>query len=196
MTRNGKIARLPLAVREELNQRLQNGEPGNQLVEWLNSLPQVQTVMQAEFDGQPIAENNLSLWKTGGYLVWEQAQTTRQGLDSFMEKAGGLQEAAQDGLTDRMADFLAAKMALEFNRLDSLPDGEDKSKAWRDLLGSLILLRRGELQGAKLRLDSQKYDERVRRQREEERRRRQERRVKPMTPEEKEARINEIMGTE
>ena len=27
-SRNGKIARLPLAIRQQLNQRLQNGEPG------------------------------------------------------------------------------------------------------------------------------------------------------------------------
>ena len=35
MTRHGKIARLPLKVRE-LNQRLENGEPGVRLIEWLN----------------------------------------------------------------------------------------------------------------------------------------------------------------
>src|SRR6267142_2931446 len=34
--RNTKIARLPEAIREPLNQRLDDGEPGNQLVAWLN----------------------------------------------------------------------------------------------------------------------------------------------------------------
>ena len=48
-TRTGKIARLPKAVREELNRRLQDGEPGTQLVEWLNSLPQVQRVKALKF---------------------------------------------------------------------------------------------------------------------------------------------------
>jgi hypothetical protein len=33
--RNGKIARLPLAVRTELNQRLRNGETGAELLTWL-----------------------------------------------------------------------------------------------------------------------------------------------------------------
>ena len=42
MTRNGKIARLPLAIRQQLNQRLQNGELGQELVSWLNQLPEVQ----------------------------------------------------------------------------------------------------------------------------------------------------------
>ena len=61
MTRNGKIARLPLAIREQLNRRLQDGEPGTQLVEWRNGLPEVQAVMQAQFNGRPIGEPNLSI---------------------------------------------------------------------------------------------------------------------------------------
>jgi hypothetical protein len=196
MTRNGKIARLPLDIREELNQRLQNGQQGKLLVEWLNSLPKVQAVMTAEFDAQPVAENNLSAWKTGGYVAWEQDQTLRQGLDFFMAKAGGLRAAVKNGLTDRMALFLAAKMALEFNRLDSVPDGEEKSKAWRELLGSLVLLRRGEVHGEKLRLDRQKYDDRRRKHREEERLLRKACQEEEMKPEEKEARIDEILGTD
>jgi len=31
-TRNGKIARLPKDIREELNRRLEDGEPGKHLV--------------------------------------------------------------------------------------------------------------------------------------------------------------------
>ena len=41
MTRNGKIARLPLAIRQQLNLRLQNGELA-QDPSWLNQLPEVQ----------------------------------------------------------------------------------------------------------------------------------------------------------
>jgi len=71
MSRNGKIARLPAAIREELNQRLLDGEKGKLLVEWLNSLPQVQSVLKAKFQAIPISEHNLSQWKTGGYTAWE-----------------------------------------------------------------------------------------------------------------------------
>ena len=38
-SRNGKIARLPHGVREELNQRLERSEPSPQLLAWLNALP-------------------------------------------------------------------------------------------------------------------------------------------------------------
>jgi len=47
MTRNGKIARLPAAIREELNQRLFDGEPAKPLIEWLNGQPRVQAVLKA-----------------------------------------------------------------------------------------------------------------------------------------------------
>jgi len=55
-TRNGKIARLPLEIREQLNARLANGEPGNRLADWLNSNPDVIKVMAEQFEGRPITE--------------------------------------------------------------------------------------------------------------------------------------------
>jgi hypothetical protein len=39
MARVGKIARLPLEAREELNRRLVNDELGGSLLRWLNELP-------------------------------------------------------------------------------------------------------------------------------------------------------------
>jgi hypothetical protein len=36
MTRNGKIARLPKAIRDQLNKNLEDGMPGCRLVDWLN----------------------------------------------------------------------------------------------------------------------------------------------------------------
>ena len=44
-TRNGKIARLPRAVRHELNCRLSEGGPGASLVGWLNERDDVKTVL-------------------------------------------------------------------------------------------------------------------------------------------------------
>lgn len=190
MTRNGKIARLPLAIREELNQRLQNGEQAKDMVVWLNSLPKVQDILKEKFAGQAISENNLSAWRTGGYAVWEQNRSTRESLDLFMEKAADLKEKAGEDLPAGMALFLTAQMAREFNKLDSMAEGEEKTKIRRELLDSLVLLRREGLFAEKLRLERQKfrdYQETERKRREENRR---------MTPEETQARIRQIMGTE
>jgi hypothetical protein len=36
MTRNGKIERLPLPIRQQLNERFQNGKLAQDLLSWLN----------------------------------------------------------------------------------------------------------------------------------------------------------------
>src|ERR1700679_1421041 len=84
-TRNGKIARLPLEIRDLLNTRLADGEPGNRLVEWLNSNPAVMIVMAEQFAGRPITEQNISEWRTGGYEEW-------LTLHSFLDEARVLSE--------------------------------------------------------------------------------------------------------
>jgi hypothetical protein len=50
-TGNGKIANLPPEIRDELNYRINDGEPGNDLVDWLNSKPEVIKVIHERFDG-------------------------------------------------------------------------------------------------------------------------------------------------
>jgi hypothetical protein len=71
MTRTGKIARLPKNIREELNQRLDDGNQGARLVAWLNSLPEVQAVLARDFEGKAISEQNLSEWRKGGFRDWQ-----------------------------------------------------------------------------------------------------------------------------
>jgi hypothetical protein len=70
MARIGKIARLPKAVRAQLNTRLQDGAEGKQIVHWLNSLPEVKDVLAEKFEGRPINEQNLTNWRQGGYEDW------------------------------------------------------------------------------------------------------------------------------
>jgi hypothetical protein len=74
MTRTGKIARLPRHIRDQLNRHLDDGEPGNRLVEWLNSLDEVKDMLYEDFGGRPVSEQNLSDWKQGGFLDWQQQQ--------------------------------------------------------------------------------------------------------------------------
>ena len=155
-SRTGKIARLPLAVRQELNQRLQDGQPGKRTIEWLNGLPDVQAVLAAQFHGEPVTPNNLSRWKQGGYLTWESEQRALEAAGRLAEQAAGLQEAVKDGLTDHITLVLTAKMAVELERLDCVPDGEQKSKILRELIGSLVLLRRGNLQGERILVEREK----------------------------------------
>jgi hypothetical protein len=68
MTRHGQIARLPLSIRQQLNQRLQNGKLAQDLLSCLNRLPEVQAIRGAHFAAKPIDQSNPTHWKQGGYL--------------------------------------------------------------------------------------------------------------------------------
>jgi len=155
--RTGKIARLPFELREQLNQRLLDGEPGKTLIAWLNSLPEVQAILATQFNGYAIREQNLSEWRKGGYLAWLQEKQTRQDLTAFVEKSAGLQKSAKDGLTEPLAFYLAARAALELQRLESVPDSEEKAKAIKALTATVVSLRRGDLERERLRLQAERY---------------------------------------
>ena len=103
-TRTGKIARLPREIRDQLNQRLLDGQPGQRLLAWLNSLPEVQRILAADFDGSPINAPNLSAWKTGGYQDWLVRRET-------LEQARELVAATEIKLADHLATVLATHYA-------------------------------------------------------------------------------------
>ena len=120
MKRTGKIARLPHHLRDQLNQRLHNGEPGVDLIKWLNNLPEVQAVLAEHFNGVPISPQNLSEWNHGGFLDW---LTTQELLEDAREFAANTAElpgytdgefanALSHAITARYA-VLLGKMPLE-----------------------------------------------------------------------------------
>src|SRR6478672_8337050 len=108
MTRKGKIARLPRHIRDYLNRQLDDGEPANHLVQWLNAQPDAVRVLEEEFDGRPITEQNLSDWKQGGYLDWQLHQETREWVRVVADEAD---EVAEDvgvmPLSDRLSSMAA-----------------------------------------------------------------------------------------
>jgi hypothetical protein len=144
-TRRGKIARLPLAIRQELNTRLRNGEEGKQLVLWLNGLPAVQEILAAQFNAKPITEPNLSRWRSGGYADWlleQMAPETR--VKEVLEMSPDLVATVQNGFIEKMALLLACHMLAEFKRHPLSSDSEAEAKLWRELRLSLAALKRYE----------------------------------------------------
>src|SRR5439155_9583204 len=103
LTRNGKIARLPLAVRQELNRRLDEGEQGKKLVAWLNGLPEVQAIVATEFGGRAIREQNLSEWKQGGYRDWLAKQEALGIAERLGEDATEWNAEGRASLTETLA---------------------------------------------------------------------------------------------
>ena len=112
MTRNGKIARLPRPIREQINRRLENGEEAKHITEWLNTLPEVTSLMAAEFGGQPVSEANLSKWKLGGYRDWQAQQEALEAARLFHSDAAELGRDTCPQLADKLALCLTARIAV------------------------------------------------------------------------------------
>lgn len=80
--RKGKIAGLPREIREELNERLADGQQGPVILPWLNGLAEVRgrLAARARADSGEVAEitdGNLSEWRAGGYQEWCQDAKVR-----------------------------------------------------------------------------------------------------------------------
>ncbi len=105
----GKIARLSLEVRTELNTRIRRGELSTTLLPWLNGLPEARAMLDLHYGGADITPLNISTWRTGAYRVWLER---REMLEERREMAKYCLELAENGkdLADGSASILAAKL--------------------------------------------------------------------------------------
>ena len=145
----GKIGRLPKAIQEQVNRRLEQGERARTLVAWLNAQPEVQAVLAAEFAGKPVREQNLSAWRKNGYQkwllhhrAWEMTQATTSTPDQ--------------PLTDQMAGWVTAHYMLAIRKLmEAGPGGGPDLKTLRALLHDVVAVRRGDHAAIRLQLASE-----------------------------------------
>jgi hypothetical protein len=155
VTRNGKIARLPRDIREHLNRRLQDGEQGKHLVEWLNELPQVRRVLAEEFGGKPLREQNISEWRKGGYRDWLAQQEALDMVKRVTADADELQPGATEPLTEKLAPWLVARYFVAAKTLLT-ENGRMDWKVLRELCNDVVALRRGDQNAEWLRLDRER----------------------------------------
>jgi len=166
MARIGKIARLPRAVRAQLNSRLQDGAEGKQIVQWLNSLSEVKQLLADKFDGRPISEQNLSDWRQGGYEDWLAHQDiTAQAA----ELAANQQELAAVLPGQSLPDHLAAAVSFRYAAILAAQGLEldepalCQLKALGRMCQAVVKLRRSDQNAVRLKMESERW-ERVREQ--------------------------------
>ena len=133
-TRRGKIARLPVPLREELNLRLLNNVSGPRILAWLNSLPAVVEILEQEGEEQ-ITPQNLSVWRDGGYADWLRRRERVENLKSLSSYAYQLAQAG-GSLSDGAAAIAGGKILEMLENLDEENIGK--------LTASLAALRSSE----------------------------------------------------
>jgi hypothetical protein len=159
LTHNGKIGRLPRAVQEQLNRRIQNGEKGRRMAAWLNSMPEVQAVLAAEFEGKPIREQNLSEWRKHGYKKWLWRQEAQQMAREMAAETGEFQADGAPPLTDQMAGWVIVRYLMAIRKLvEKKSGGEPDLKLLREFCHDVVAVRRGDHCAARLKMEQERLE--------------------------------------
>ena len=98
--RNGKVARLPKSVRDQINVMIQDGVPYLQIIERVGP-PAV-----------ALTEGNLSEWKSGGYVDWLRELQLTQALQAKHELAQEIvaHSAEANGAGQAILQIIAANL--------------------------------------------------------------------------------------
>jgi hypothetical protein len=161
MACHGKIARLPGAIRAQLNARLQRGDDGKNILAWLNSLPEAKSVFDAEFVGRPVTEQNLSDWRLGRYQEWLAQQEV---LAQARDMADSQKELETVTPGESFADHLAAAVAFRYAAILAAQGAELDEKALRQLRAlrpicqAALGLCRTRQNAARLRIERERWD--------------------------------------
>jgi hypothetical protein len=119
---------------------------------WLNSLPEVQQVLAADFDGRPLNEQNLSDWKAGGYLDWQARLETLAQSRELAADSGELAAATDGKLNDHLTTMLSARYAVALAEWDKQTTGtfQDKLRTLHSLCQDIVKLRRTDHSATRL----------------------------------------------
>src|SRR5271154_5811812 len=160
--RIGKIARLPAAIRQKLNERLEDNEPAPPLLAWLHALPEVRKVLKHLFAGRAISEQNLSAWKQGGFRDWQRHQLVRARAQEFLEEGRELaEEVAAPGeggsLLDRVGDRMALTLLELFRAAEAGEPGLERERRMLAIAREVARLRRGDHERQQAELAQQRW---------------------------------------
>src|SRR5439155_19213144 len=123
---------------------------------WLNALPEVRSVLAADFQGRPIQPWNLTEWKQGGYRDWLVAQDALNLARNLEDQHSlGHQSLAQP-FAAKLAQWAALYYASAAQHL--VADERRPEHRWarlRELCADITRLRRGDLYAERLGLERQ-----------------------------------------
>ena len=107
--RTGVIARMPRAVRDEVNRMLDDGSSYPKIIEWLTA------------NGHPgVNKDHISNWKDGGYQDWVEVQLELARQEKTRELSYEIATANEGSKTQEAAIQVAANFLFQvFRKFDS-----------------------------------------------------------------------------
>jgi len=140
-----KIARLPDAVREQLNRRMRDNEAATTILQWLNELPDVKRIVVEQFKGAAITHQNLSIWRRSGYEQWLEGQQPFAEIAALAGDANVFSRVSGDKLAQVAATMASARM---IKMLHAMPAEECTPEAMAKMsfaISGLVFAEQGEV---------------------------------------------------
>lgn len=144
-----KLGRLPFAIRNTVAQMLRDGATSRQVCEFVNASPAF-AALRRETGCAPLNAQNVTDWRSGGYLDWCREQRRAERLRALAESAYHIAEATGGSPAGVGSSILAGRL------VDMLENADDSSAL--ELAGALVNLRRGENEAARLELDRRREE--------------------------------------
>ena len=158
---NGKIARLPMALRQKVNLMLQDNVPGTKIAAWLSR------EHAAELKAAGIEEItclNISWWRRKGHQKWVQQQQRLEDMRARQEFAMELARRGDNSLQEATLVMAASQIyeAVEDFDVQILKTKlKEKPELYGLLIEAISKIGRAGLGERKLQLELTKYQDRV-----------------------------------
>jgi hypothetical protein len=161
ITRNGKIARLPREIREQLNIKLDDGMEAGPILEWVNELPETKKVVAELFEGKPINAQNLTEWRQGGHQDWLRARERIDLAQQLEEQAEDLEDP--EGRPRLSSDRLGMIMTIELGAMlkqwqAGTGEPPERWRQLRELLHELAVLRRADHRALRAEIAEERWE--------------------------------------
>ncbi|HWV99201.1 MAG TPA: hypothetical protein VNZ64_05850 [Candidatus Acidoferrum sp.] len=152
----GKLSRLPRQIRDQLNQRLDDAQEPNAILQWLNSLPEVQAVVNAHFDGKPIDGGNLSEYRKRAFRKSQIHRAALEFASGFAAQDSPDQPPAVLPRIEHFVQWLSLRLAAVAESSDVAENTQAELRDIRSFLDDIVALRCGELISRRISLEEQR----------------------------------------
>lgn len=157
--RRGKIGRLPLAIREQLNRRLLENQLRKTIAAWINGLSEVKALLATFNDGNPagpIDERNLSDWYLGGYQDWLKRRERLERTKELAKYAAGQAKAGAGSIAEGAAAIASGQILEVLEAVDDASGQRLPADALVKIAGAVAVLRGSDQAEERLRIEREK----------------------------------------
>lgn len=105
-------------VREEVCQRIHDGQTASKIIAWLHTRDDVLKVLDEYFGEEPVSPQNISEWRKGGYRDWLKRRRRVTDLKALSTYAVKIADAAGGNITGAARSILAGNIMEMLENLD------------------------------------------------------------------------------